>query len=51
MVEVSTRGLPRILHGYLPQMLPERQYRTTFDTPENRFVKAFLEQIGSVMRV
>ncbi len=42
LVEVRC-PLPAILDGHLPARVPERQFRTTVDTPENRFVKAFLD--------
>ena len=49
LVEVPAGRVPAILRGYLPRRVPERQYRTTTDTPENRFVKAFLELVSAVL--
>lgn len=42
-------ALPAALDGHLPRMLPERQFRTTVDTPENRFVKAFLGSVAGIL--
>ncbi|MFW6039917.1 MAG: DUF2357 domain-containing protein, partial [Gemmatimonadota bacterium] len=40
------------LHGHLPERVAERRVRHTVDTPENRFVKAFLDQaLGIADRV
>lgn len=45
----STQGasspLAKALGGNLPEEIEERQDRSTVDTPENRFAKAFLDQI------
>lgn len=35
--------LARLFGGYTPSALPQRESYETLDTPENRFVKAFLE--------
>ncbi len=41
------RGGPLALlfGGYTPELLPDRSTRETFDTAENRYVKAFLEDL------
>lgn len=43
------RMLPSVLDGHLPRVLPEKQFRTTVNTPENRFVKGFIGMIASVI--
>lgn len=48
-LEVRGGRLPALLRGRLPSVLPERQTVSTVDTPENRFVKAFLEQVSAVL--
>lgn len=37
--------LAPLFHGYTPELLPERSTRETYNTPENRYVKAFLEDL------
>lgn len=49
LVPARSARVPAVLQGHLPRLLPERQYRTTSDTPENRFVKAFLELTCAVL--
>lgn len=48
-MESRSRRLPPALGGRLPRVLPERQCVSTVDTPENRFVKGFLEQVSAVL--
>nr|MBA2451134.1 DUF2357 domain-containing protein [Chloroflexota bacterium] len=48
--EVAARApLARVLRGGLPTQVEEAQVRATYDTPENRFVKTFLAQIGGLI--
>ncbi len=37
------------LGGYLPERVEEDHRRTTVDTPENRFVRAFLDQAADIV--
>jgi hypothetical protein len=37
--------LSSLFRGFTPETLPERPKRQTVDTPENRFVKAFLQDL------
>lgn len=41
--------LARALRGHIPTEVDERQVRSTYDTPENRFIKAFLGQALGVI--
>lgn len=41
--------LARALGGHLPRRVDELRVRSTVDTPENRFVKAFLDQAEGVV--
>ncbi len=41
--------LARALAGHLPRRLPELRMRASVDTPENRFVKAFLDLAGRII--
>jgi hypothetical protein len=50
LVYLPAARLPAVLGGYLPARVPERHCKMNVDTPENRFVKAFLDQICSVLR-
>lgn len=43
------RSLPRVLRGRLPQRVPQSTLRSTIDTPENRFVRAFLDQASGII--
>jgi predicted component of viral defense system (DUF524 family) len=46
--ESSTLPLSVALRGYLPEQVDETRVQTTYDTPENRFVKMFLDLAGGV---
>lgn len=41
--------LARALRGHVPRRVEELRVRSTVDTPENRFVKAFLDQADGVV--
>jgi len=41
--------LARALGGHLPERVEELRVRTTFDTPENRFVKSFLRSAEGIV--
>ncbi len=41
--------LARVLRGHLPERVDEPHAAITRDTPENRFVKAFLDQAGGIV--
>lgn len=41
--------LARALGGHVPRRVDERRVQSTVDTPENRFVKAFLDQADGVV--
>ena len=45
----SAERLTRRLGGRLPEMVSERRIRSTADTPENRFVKAFVRQSRTII--
>lgn len=48
--EVAARApLARALRGRLPTRVEEAQVRVTYYTPENRFVKTFLGQVGGLI--
>ena len=48
--ELTARNLlARSLSGLLPDRIDERQTQVTLDTPENRFVKLYLESVGGVI--
>lgn len=49
LVRTRARGLPVSLAGHVPRVVPERVPRSSVDTPENRFVHAFLETVSSVV--
>lgn len=42
--------LARLLRGYTPSMLPQRESFESRDTPENRYVKAFIEHCSLLAR-
>ncbi len=42
-------SLAALLRGRLPEVVSERRIRPTTDTPENRFVKAFIGQARSII--
>lgn len=42
--------LARLLRGYTPSLLPQRESFESRDTPENRYVKAFLEHCSLLAR-
>ena len=45
----SAERLVRRLSGRLPEVVSERRIRSTTDTPENRFVKAFVGQSRTII--
>ena len=45
----SAERLARCLSGRLPEVVSERRIRSTTDTPENRFVKAFVGQSRTII--
>ena len=42
--------LAQVLRGYLPPSVEHVRIESTYDTPENRFVKAFLDQAVAIVR-
>lgn len=42
--------LARLFRGYTPSELPVLELRDTIDSPENRYVKSFLEELRLLMR-
>ena len=48
-LSVPGRHSPRALGGQLPETVSERRIRATIDTPENRFVKAFIGQAQGII--
>ncbi len=42
--------LSRVFRGYTPTALPQHESFETFDTPENRYAKAFLEHCALIAR-
>ncbi len=49
MGDAGAVHLATALLGYLPEEIEESAVRNTFDVPENRFVKAFLNQISAIV--
>jgi uncharacterized protein len=48
----GSSGTPEVIEGlgdYLPAVVPERRTERAVDTPENRFVKAFLDQVDGIL--
>ncbi len=48
-IEAACARLPALLQGRVPRRVAERQSLTTIDTPENRFVKTFLDMVLAVL--
>lgn len=46
----STRRIARALRGHMPVTVQQRTQRVTFDTAENRFVLAFVEQALAIVQ-
>jgi hypothetical protein len=42
-------SLAGLFHGYTPERLPTGNRQETYDIPENRFVKAFLEELLNLL--